>query len=158
MGEHEDYENPPTNINEEERPNAPIVAPESFANIYMQQLQDSNATEEELKIAEQVLGNLDTQGYLTIEPLLISDRLGLDEKTVLSVMHRIQRLDPPGIAACNMQECLLAQAEYRDENSLAIIILKDYFDDFAHLARGISMGERTVRDDEKIRVSDNIDQ
>ena len=132
LGEHEDYENPPTNINKEERPNAPIVSPESFADIYMQQLQDSNATEEELKIAEQVLGNLDTQGYLTIEPLLISDRLGLEEKTVLSVMHRIQRLDPPGIAAFNMQECLLAQAEYRDENALAIIILKDYFDDFAN--------------------------
>ena len=34
----------------------------------------------------------------------------------------------------------------------------DYFDEFFHLARGISMGERTARDDEKIRVSDNIDQ
>jgi hypothetical protein len=29
---------------------------------------------------------------------------------------------------------------------------------FVRLARGISMGERTERDDEKIRVSDNIDQ
>ena len=32
------------------------------------------------KIAEEVLGNLDEQGYLTIEPMLISDRLRVDEQ------------------------------------------------------------------------------
>ena len=80
-----------------------------------------------MKIAEEVLGNLDSQGYLTIEPILISDRLELNEQDVLDVMHKIQRLDPPGVAARNMQECVLAQAETREENSLAIIILKEHF-------------------------------
>ena len=131
LGEHEDYENPPINNNKEE-PEIPIVSQESFSDLYLQQLTDTNATSLELRIAEEVLGNLDTQGYLTIEPLLIADRLHINEKNVLEVMYLIQRLDPPGVAARDMQECLLAQAEARNENSLAIEILKVHFDDFAN--------------------------
>jgi len=132
LGEHEDYENPPVNKSEEQNMPIPMVVQESFSDLYMRQLQDSNATSTELKIGEEVLGNLDTQGYLTIEPQLIADRMELKEEDVISVMHKIQRLDPPGVAARNMQECLLAQAEYRNENALAIIILQEYFDDFAN--------------------------
>jgi RNA polymerase sigma-54 factor len=79
-----------------------------------------------------VLGNLDEQGYLTIEPMLISDRIQVEEEEVLDVMHLIQRLDPPGLASVNMQDCLLAQAEVRNENNVAIEILRDYFDDFVN--------------------------
>ncbi len=132
LGEHEDYENPPIANNNEDKPDVPIIYQETFSDLYMQQLQDSNATDQDLKIAEEILGNLDTQGYLTIEPTLISDRLGFDEQNVLNVMYKIQHLDPPGVAARNIQECLLAQAEYRDEDPLAIEILKNYFDDFAN--------------------------
>jgi RNA polymerase sigma-54 factor len=64
--------------------------------------------------------------------MLISDRLRVDEQDILDVMFKIQRLDPPGLAARNMQECLLAQAEVRNENPTAVTILKDYFDDFAN--------------------------
>ena len=95
-----------------------------------------------------MLGNLDSQGYLTIDPILISDRLELNEQDVLDVMHKIQRLDPPGVAARNMQECLLAQAETREENSLAIIILKEYFDDFAnHRYEKILEGSGCVKEE-----------
>ena len=132
LGEHEDYENSPTDYNEDKKPDIPIISIASFSELYLQQLQDSNATAQEMTIAEEILGNLDTQGYLTIEPLLISDRLELEEQDVLTVMYKIQRLDPPGVAARNIQECLLAQAEYRDEDSLAIEILREHFDDFTN--------------------------
>ena len=65
----------------------------------------------------------------------IVEKLPLDDMAVndiLDVMYKIQRLDPPGVGARNMQECLLAQAEFRDENALAIIILKEHFDNFAN--------------------------
>jgi RNA polymerase sigma-54 factor len=110
LGEHEDFENPSIANNDQEKPDIPIIYQESFSDLYLQQLQDSNATSQELIIAEEVLGNLNTQGYLTIEPMLISDRLELEEQDVLDVMYKIQRLDPPGVASRNMQECLLAQA------------------------------------------------
>ena len=132
LGAHEDYENPKVKRLNEEEPDMPMVSHESFSDYYLKQLQDLNSNNQELKIAEEILGNLDSQGYLTIDPLLISDRLELKEEVILKIMHKIQRLDPPGVASRNIQECLLAQAEQRNENLLAIEILKDYFDDFAN--------------------------
>ena len=132
LGVNEDYEYPILKRSSEEESDMPMVSQESFSDYYLKQLQDLNSNNQELKIAEEILGNLDSQGYLTIEPLLISDRLELKEETILKIMHKIQRLDPPGVASRNIQECLLAQAEQRDENLLAIEILKDYFDDFAN--------------------------
>ena len=88
LGEHEDYENSPTDYNEDKKPDIPIISIASFSELYLQQLQDSNATAREMTIAEEILGNLDTQGYLTIEPLLISDRLELEEQDVLNVMYK----------------------------------------------------------------------
>ena len=132
LGDHDDYEFPLSRGNEEEKREIPLISQETFSEQILKQLQDCNVNKRDLKIAEEVLGNLDEQGYLTIEPMLISDRLQVDEQDILDVMFKIQRLDPPGLAARNMQECLLAQAEVRNENPTAVTILKDYFDDFAN--------------------------
>ena len=132
LGDHDDYEFPLSRGNEEEKHEIPLISQETFSEQILKQLQDCNVNKRDLKIAEEVLGNLDEQGYLTIEPMLISDRLRVDEQDILDVMFKIQRLDPPGLAARNMQECLLAQAEVRNENPTAVTILKDYFDDFAN--------------------------
>ena len=125
LGDHNDYEFPLSRGNEKETREIPLISQESFSEQIIKQLQDCNVNKRDLKIAEEVLGNLDEQGYLTIEPMLISDRLQLEEQDILDVMFKIQRLDPPGLAARNMQECLLAQAEVRNENPTAVMILQD---------------------------------
>ena len=51
LGEHEDYENPQIATNNEEKPDIPVVFQESFSELYIHQLQDSNATAQQLKIA-----------------------------------------------------------------------------------------------------------
>ncbi len=132
LGEHDDYEIPKQRETKEDEPERPLVSQESFSERIIKQLRDCNLNEDEIRIAEEILGNLDEQGYLNIEPMLISDRLGIEESAVLQVMHSIQRMDPPGLASRNMQECLLAQAEVRDENPVAVTILQKYFDDFAN--------------------------
>ena len=132
LGNHDDYEYPQSKPAQEEERERPIVSKESFSENILKQLQDINASKDELRLAEEVIGNLDEQGYLTIEPMLISDRLNVEENDVLNIMHKIQRLDPPGMAAQNMRECLLAQAEVRDENAVAVNILMNHFDDFAN--------------------------
>jgi RNA polymerase sigma-54 factor len=111
LGEHDDFEYPKTREKKDEEFETPIVHKDTFSERIMKQLQDYDMGKEELKISEQVLGNLDEQGYLNIEPSLISDRMGLDEEDVLKVMFKIQRLDTPGLATRNIQECLLVQAE-----------------------------------------------
>tara|TARA_B100000929_G_scaffold154669_1_gene122470 strand:+ start:491 stop:1867 length:1377 start_codon:yes stop_codon:yes gene_type:complete len=132
LGVNDDFEYPKTQIKAEEERESPLVSQETMSEKILQQVQDCNVDNKSLRIAEEVLGNLDEQGYLTIEPMLISDRIQVEEEEVLDVMHLIQRLDPPGLASVNMQDCLLAQAEVRDENNVAIVILRDYFDDFVN--------------------------
>ena len=132
LGEHDDFEFPKTREKQDEKREIPLVSQETFSEKFLKQLQDCDVSKKNLQIAEEVLGNLDDQGYLTIEPMLISDRIHVDEQDVLDVMNKIQRLDPPGLAARNIQECLLVQAEVRDENPEAVIILRDYFDDFTN--------------------------
>ena len=132
LGVNDDYEYPKTNIKAEEEHESPLISQETMSEKMLKQVQDCNVDNKSLQIAEEVLGNLDEQGYLTIEPMLISDRIQVEEEEVLAMMHLIQRLDPPGLASVNMQDCLLAQAEVRDENNVAIKILRNYFDDFVN--------------------------
>jgi RNA polymerase sigma-54 factor len=132
LGINDDFEYPKTKIKAEEERESPLVSQETMSEKILKQVQDCNVDNKSLRIAEEVLGNLDEQGYLTIEPMLISDRIQVEEEEVLDVMHLIQRLDPPGLASVNMQDCLLAQAEVRNENNVAIEILRDYFDDFVN--------------------------
>ena len=132
LGVNDDFEYPKTQIKAEEERESPLISQETMSEKILQQVQDCNVDNKSLRIAEEVLGNLDEQGYLTIEPMLISDRIQVEEEEVLDMMHLIQRLDPPGLASVNMQNCLLAQAEVRNENNVAIEILRDYFDDFVN--------------------------
>ena len=132
LGVNDDFEYPKTQIKAEEERESPLVSQETMSEKILKQVQDCNVDNKSLRIAEEVLGNLDEQGYLTIEPMLISDRIQVEEEEVLAMMHLIQRLDPPGLASVNIQDCLLAQAEVRNENNEAIVILRDYFDDFVN--------------------------
>ena len=132
LGVNDDFEYPKAQIKAEEEHESPLVSQETMSEKMLKQVQDCNVDTQSLQIAEEILGNLDDQGYLTIEPMLISDRIQVKEDEVLSMMHLIQRLDPPGLASVNMQDCLLAQAEVRNENNVAIVILRDYFDDFVN--------------------------
>ena len=109
----------------------PLHTKKTVTDIFLDQLNDINASEKELDIAEQVLGNLDDHGYLNIEPVLIADRMNIEENEVLEIMEKIRYLDPPGFASRNMRECLIAQLSIFRDNRLAMQLLTDYFDDFA---------------------------
>ena len=86
----------------------PIIKDEpDFYDFLNDQIKDLGFSILELEIAEQIIGNIDEDGYLTIEPILIADRLNIDEKIVLKILKIIQKLDPPGIGSTNLQECLL---------------------------------------------------
>ena len=74
----------------------PLHTKKTVTDNFLDQLNDINASDKELEIAEQILGNLDDHGYLNIEPVLISDRMDLEENAILQVMEKIRYLDPPG--------------------------------------------------------------
>ena len=106
---------------------------ESLYENFLSQLHDVNIKEDEIKIAEYILGNIDDAGYLSIESILITDKFNISEEKVNKLIKIIQRLDPPGIATENIQQCLSVQLEklYPKEIT-ANSIINDYFEDFAN--------------------------
>ncbi|HEY8530336.1 MAG TPA: RNA polymerase factor sigma-54 [Paenibacillaceae bacterium] len=63
------------------------------------------------RIAEYIIGNLNDNGYLEMDERQISEALGVSPKEVEEALRTVQSLDPPGIAARNLKECLLLQIE-----------------------------------------------
>lgn len=127
----DEYE--PANIYNFNRSNAEIPIPEhlDFIEGLVQQLDMYDLSEWERVIAEEILWNLDEQGYLEVDLTLIADRFIRTEQEVEQVLKKVQQLDPPGIGARNLQECLLIQLQDRKEG-LAFRVLLETFDDFAN--------------------------
>ncbi|MHA6696279.1 RNA polymerase factor sigma-54 [Chryseobacterium sp. A301] len=105
----------------------------------IEQIRLINIGENELKIGEYIIGNLDTDGYLRREIKAIVDDLAFSQgiyttkEEVENILENyLQKLDPPGVAARSLQECLLLQIEKkvtRDKSvSLAANILRNQFD------------------------------
>ena len=121
---------------------APIVNEETFQDYLMQQLTYRDLTEKQLEIGEYIIGNLDDNGYLSrpvpniVDDMLFTMNITTTEEEVTEVLKIVQELDPPGIAARNLQECLLIQLQRRQEEnpyadySLSIRIIKDCFEEF----------------------------
>ena len=105
----------------------------------LEQIRLSNISDEELKIAEYLIGNLDNDGYLRRDLKSIVDDLAFSQgiytdipKLEYILENYIQKLEPAGMGARNLQECLLLQIEKKESDnpnvSIAASILKNQFD------------------------------
>ena len=95
------------------------------------QMRLSNFTDAELCIGEVVIGNLDSRGYLqaTVEELqtLLPE---IPAEAVEAVIRRIQRLDPVGVAARTVQECLLVQMEVLSlTDPILVSLVREHLED-----------------------------
>ena len=130
------------NYSDDDPYEAPIVNEETFQDYLNQQLAYHDLTDEQLEIGEYIIGNLDDNGYLSrpipniVDDMLFTMNVETTEEEVEKVLAIVQQLDPPGIAARDLQECLLIQLKrLQEENpyndySLSITIIKDFFEEF----------------------------
>ncbi len=112
----------------------------SFMEIMLQQLGLLKLSEKQMKIAEQLVGSLDDDGYLRRETSAIIDDLAFrqnvdtDEVEIEQLLLQIQQFDPPGVGARNLQECLLLQLQRKADQGktieISIKVLEKYFDEF----------------------------
>ncbi|HOY19138.1 MAG TPA: RNA polymerase factor sigma-54 [Haliscomenobacter sp.] len=107
---------------EEEEKTMPVAIENSFHEYLEQQIGLLNLSDEKEKtIALQIIGSIDEDGYLRREPyaiaddLLFSQNIMVEEKEVVEILKKIQRMDPPGIGARDLQECLYIQLQLRIE-------------------------------------------
>ncbi|MEI6088698.1 MAG: RNA polymerase factor sigma-54 [Bacteroidota bacterium] len=118
----------------------PIRVETTFHDLVVDQLGMLELDERKFKIAEQIVGSLDDDGYLRRELSSIADDLAfrqsmvVDEKEIEELLVQIQQFDPAGICARNLQECLLLQLKRKlgegKSVALAIQILSKYFEEF----------------------------
>ena len=106
-----------------------LVAGTSLQETLLEQVRLSELSEEQRPIAELIIGSIDDYGHLksSVEELAFSS--GFPPEKVLEVLKVIQTFHPPGVAARNLQECLMLQLQ-RDkrEKSLEYRIVADCFE------------------------------
>ncbi len=135
-----DYNLRSNNYPEENENAIPFASGTSFNQFLKNQLHSFSFDEEDLKIAEFIVGSLDQFGYLRRELIDISDdlafSLGIDahENRIQKILDKIYLLDPAGVGAKNLQECLILQLKRKKLTkniSNAIKITEDLFDEFS---------------------------
>ncbi|WP_430814158.1 RNA polymerase factor sigma-54 [Carboxylicivirga sp. RSCT41] len=97
-------------------------------------------TDRQRNIAEYIIGNVDEDGYLRrevdeiIDDLAFAQNIEVDEREALDVLEIVQDFDPAGVAARDLQECLLLQIQRKDRSfpdiENAFQVLKHHFEEF----------------------------
>ncbi len=117
----------------------PYAAGTSFNQYLINQLTTVYLNEQEWGIAEFLVGSIDESGYIRrplsdiMDDLAFTQNIYTDEKTIESVLKMVQELDPPGVAARSLEECLIIQLKRKEINSnieKAILILEKSFEQF----------------------------
>ncbi|PSR13410.1 MAG: RNA polymerase sigma-54 factor [Bacteroidetes bacterium] len=134
--------------NEDEK-HVPIATQNTFHDYLEQQLGLLRLkSEEEQIIARQIIGSIDEDGYLRrstaaiLDDLMFAQNIFAKEDTVKAILAKIQRFEPPGIGAYDLQECLLLQLDFKLEDNTELedediinlkrarLIVRKYFDAF----------------------------
>lgn len=124
---------------DDEDSKVPISGGTSFTEYLMDQISTSRMGEENRKIAEYLIGNIDDDGYIRrelsaiVDDLAFTQNIFVDEPRLETVLRNIQSLDPPGVGARDLQECLSLQLQRKENSSsirLAREIVDEHFDEF----------------------------
>lgn len=133
LNDEDNYEYKMPKDNSAEVYERPEVAETTLPEHLLSQLHMTDLSEEEQTIGEYIIWNINEDGYLSCSLELIAENLGVAAGKVERVLKVIQKFEPVGIGARNLQECLLIQMEERDpENEVALEILRDHFEDFTN--------------------------
>lgn len=118
----------------------PLSGDQTFQERLSEQLYLLDFDKQKFMIAQTIIGNLDESGYLNrevdaiVDDLAFSANVMTDEDEVESVLLEIQELDPAGIGARDLQECLLIQIKRKQDGDItkytAKKILEEYFEEF----------------------------
>ena len=118
----------------------PFAAPVSFHQDLINQLNTFILSDDERDIAEFLVGSIDDMGYIRrttqdiVDDMAFTQGIYTDEATVERILHLVQDLEPAGVGARDLQECLLLQLKHKtpsDSINLAIQVIEQQFDAFS---------------------------
>ena len=107
-----------------------LTAKPSLLDHLMWQLKLSRFNDKEMRVGEQIIGNIDSDGYLRATSEEIAVQEGVETGVVEDIISKVQEFDPPGIAARDLKECLLIQAKMLGlTNNLVAAIIMEHLHD-----------------------------
>jgi RNA polymerase sigma-54 factor len=136
-----DYKTQVNNTSKDEEERAiPLSVEASFQEKLTEQLHLLYLDDTQFIIADTIIGNLDESGYLNrdieaiVDDLAFSANITVTSEDVETVLKLVQELDPAGIGARDLRECLLLQIERKQEGNITLFtakkILQDHFEEF----------------------------
>lgn len=125
---------------DDEERSVPLSVEASFQEKLTEQLHLLDLDDTQFLIADTIIGNLDESGYLNREIEAIVDDLAFSANVIVTeaevevVLELVQELDPAGIGARDLRECLLLQIKRKQEGNITLFtakkILQDHFEEF----------------------------
>lgn len=120
----------------------PLSGEISFHQSLLQQMGNLILNEDEMLIAEFLIGSIDDSGYIRrsddelIDDLAFTQNIFTDKNQIDKVIRSVQSLDPPGVGARSLKECLQLQLEKKKKDRPEVVhalkIIKEEFDHFSH--------------------------
>ncbi len=119
----------------------PVSGGISFHQNLKSQAQNLMIKTEEIPIADFLIGSIDESGYIRrdideiVDDLAFSQNIFVSSDQVKNILNKVQTLDPPGVGARDLQECLIIQLKRKTSKSEVLIlaekILTESFDEFS---------------------------
>lgn len=163
-----DYKYQTNNYSDDDEDNSmPFIAGVTFHQDLLNQLNTFILTDEERDIAEFLVGSIDDMGYIRrsiqdiVDDLAFTQGIYTDEKTVTRILGIVQELEPSGVAARDLQECLLLQLKHKtptDSIELAIDVIENQFDAFTKKHYEKLLLKYEISKDQLRKVIDEIEK
>ncbi len=118
----------------------PYASGTSFYQYLTEQLNTYQLSEQQMEMALFLIGSLDDSGYLRrsiddlVDDLAFTQNIYSDHDALVEVLQLVQDLDPAGVGARNLQECLAIQLERKSGSSAAqkaLLMVQEHFDAFS---------------------------
>ncbi|UII21266.1 RNA polymerase factor sigma-54 [Fulvivirga ligni] len=140
----------------------PIAMHSTLNERLMDQLGFLRLDDRQYAIGNQLIGSIESDGYIRrdvdsiINDLAFSQNIDTDVDEVEEILRKIQTFDPPGIAARDLQECLLLQLERRPDDQnvdvyVAKLIISECFDEFTKKHYSKIMKKLDIEDEDYVK-------
>ncbi len=139
----------------------PIKSQISFYDLLRNQLGLLNLDARQYKVAEQIVGSIDEDGYLRrdnqsiVDDLAFRQNIETNAEEVEEIINSIQQFDPSGVAARDLRECLLLQLKRMKTAGIpvdhALKVISKYFDEFSKkhyekIQRGLDIDNEQLKE------------
>jgi RNA polymerase sigma-54 factor len=155
-----------TSKDEDRRDEIPYASGSSFHENLTSQFNLRSDTEREDLLGEYIIGNIDDDGYLRrevenmVDDLAFLQNITTDTDELNAILKVIQDLEPAGVGARDLRECLLLQIERKDKSvrsvALTKTVLSDYFEEFSRRHYEKIMAKMMIGEEEMKSIIDEV--